>query len=98
MRLHTLHDMSGSHDLRLGAKTQHPRKELRADHHVRPDGEVGRAVGDDEYLAAQSVQNGTYQVIFKPHLYIDLFAGEHTEGFASVDRHVQRLIIATSES
>ena len=53
---------------------------------------MGRAVGDDEYLAAQPVQNGAYQVIFKPHLYLDLFAGEHTEGFAGVDRHVQRLI------
>ena len=56
MRLHTLYDMSGSHDLRLGAKTQHPRKKLRTDHHVRPDGEMGRAVGDDEHLAAQSVR------------------------------------------
>ena len=52
MRLHAVHNMSGAYDLRLRAKTQHPRKELRADHHVRPDGEMGRAVGDDEYLAA----------------------------------------------
>ena len=53
---------------------------------------MGRAVGDDEHLAAQPVQNGTHQMIFKPHLYLDLFAGEHTEDLAGVDRHVQRLI------
>ena len=65
MRLHAVHNMSGSYDLCLRAKAQHPRKELRTDHHVRPDGEMGRAVGDDEHLAAQPVQNGAYQVIFK---------------------------------
>ena len=53
---------------------------------------MGRAVGDDEYLAAQPVQNGAYQVIFKPHLYLGLIPGKHTEDLAGVDRHVQRLI------
>ena len=63
MRFHTLHDMSGSHDLRLGAKTQHPRKELGTDHHVRPNSEVTRSVGNNEHVSAQPVQNGAYQVI-----------------------------------
>ena len=82
MRLHTLHDMSGSHDLRLGAKTQHPRKELRADHHIRPDGEVGRAVGDDEYPCRPAGPErhlpGDFQTA---SVLLISFAGEHTEGF-----------------
>ncbi len=70
MRLHAVHNMSGSHNLRLGAKTQHPRKELRADHtSVRTVKWAGPS-GTMNTSAAQPVQNGTYQVIFKPHLYL----------------------------
>ena len=92
MILHTLYNMIRPDNLRLRAKAQHPRKELGTDHHVRPNSEVTRSVGNNEHVSAQPVQNGAHQMIFKPHLHVCILTGEHAEGFTSIDRHVQGLI------
>ena len=86
---HPLHHRFGSRDLGLGAKAADPRIELRADHDVGPEGEVSISVRDEDHIPTQPVQHRPYQIVFKPQFYGSFCSGEHAEGLAGVDAHIQ---------
>lgn len=47
----------------------------------------------DKDIVTEAIHDGTYQVVFKPHLNIDLFAGEHTEDLLRVNGHVNGSVL-----
>ena len=92
MPLHACYDFCWPNDLSAFTKAKYPGEELRADDHIRSDGEVVRVVRNDKDILPQPVQNGADQMVFKPEDHMFLRSSEHAKGFPGLDRHVQRLV------